>query len=125
MRTFLITIMLVLGLSAKAQVTLDYENPTIKVDNKVYTLISGDENDHVFKYAAYGSTGNISQTGYYRNGKPDGVWQLYDEAGNVISTMIFKDGARVKLETIIAGEEVTVIYANNRPIKRVSIAYLD
>ena len=125
MRTILITLMLVLGLSAKAQVTLDYENPTMKVEDRVYTLISAEEHEIVFKYEVRGSNGKISQTGFFKNGKPDGVWHLYDEAGNLMSTMIFKNGERVKLETIIGGEEITVVYANNRPIKRVSIAYLD
>lgn len=125
MRTILITLMLILGLSVKAQVTLDYENPTLKVDNRVYTLISSQDDKHFFKYEVYYSNGKVSQTGFFKDGKPDGVWHLYDEKGGLLSTMIFKNGARVKLETTINGEEVTVVYANNKPIKRVSIAYLD
>jgi antitoxin component YwqK of YwqJK toxin-antitoxin module len=125
MRTILITLMLVLGLSVKAQVTLDYENPTLKVDNKVYTLISSQDDKHVFKYEVYSSNGKVSQTGFFKDGKPDGVWHLYDEKGDLLSTMIFKNGNRIKLETIINGEEVTVVYTNNKPTKRVSIAYLD
>lgn len=125
MRTILITLMLILGLSVKAQVTLDYDNPTLKVDNRVYTLISSQDDKHFFKYEVYYSNGKVSQTGFFEDGKPDGVWHLYDEKGDLLSTMIFKNGARVKLETTINGEEVTVVYANNKPIKRVSIAYLD
>jgi antitoxin component YwqK of YwqJK toxin-antitoxin module len=125
MRTILITLMLVLGLSAKAQITLDYENPTIEVDNKVYTLISSQDDKHIFKYDVYHSNGKISQTGFFKDGKPDGVWCLYNEKGDLLSTMIFKNGNRVKLETSINGEEVTVVYFNNKPVKRVSVAYLD
>lgn len=125
MRTILITLMLVLGLSAKAQVTLDYENPTFKVEDRVYTLVSTDVDGHLFKYEVYGSNGKISQTGFYKNGKPDGIWHLYSSDGNKLSTMVYKNGQRIKLETTIGNEEVTVVYMNNRPVKRVSIAYLD
>ena len=125
MRTLLIMLMLVLGLSATAQVTLDYENPTFKVNNKVYTLVSFEDQVTVFRYELIDDVGNISQTGFFKNGKPDGVWHLYDDAGDKVSTMTFKDGNRVKLETTINKEEITVVYMNNRPVKRVSIAYID
>ena len=125
MRTILIMLMLVLGLSATAQVTLDYENPTFKVNNKVYTLVSFEDQVPVFRYELIDDVGNISQTGFFKNGKPDGVWYLYDTAGDKVSTMTFKDGNRVKLETTINKEEITVVYMNNRPVKRVSIAYID
>ena len=125
MRTILIMLMLVLGLSATAQVTLDYENPTFKVNNKVYTLVSFEDQVPVFRYELIDDVGNISQTGFFKNGKPDGVWHLYDDACDKVSTMTFKDGNRVKLETTINKEEITVVYMNNRPVKRVSIAYID
>ena len=76
MRTILIMLMLVLGLSATAQITLDYENPTFKVDNKIYTLVSFEDQDNVFRYQLLNDIGNISQTGFFKNGKPDGVWHL-------------------------------------------------
>ena len=50
---------------------------------------------------------------------------MYDLEGNVISTMFYKNGKRQKLTSMYLGEQVTVYYQNNRPMKRVSIAYVN
>lgn len=123
MRAILITIMLVLGLCANAQV-LSIEEPIYNGDGFRLELIEAEEFNTLVKYKSFTKENILIQEGYYRNGKRDGIWNLYDINGNITSTMLFDMNARVKLIAYQDGEVVNIHYINNRPAKKVSIAYL-
>jgi len=126
MRTLIIAFFMVFGLSATAQqVELDWENPIQRVDNKVYEMTVDNSEDVIVKYTQLRVDGSVAQTGFYRDQKPCGIWKMYDLEGNVISTMIYRRGEKKKLTSMHLGEEVTVYYENNRPVKRISIAYIN
>lgn len=126
MRNLIVMFLMVFGLSATAQsVELDWENPIQRVDNKIYQLTINNSEEFIVKYTQLRVDGTVAQTGFYKNQKPCGIWKMYDLKGNLTSTMIYKNGKRQKLISMAHGEEVTVFYQNNRPIKRVSIAYID
>lgn len=117
---------MVFGLSATAQqVELDWENPIQRVDNKVYEMTVDNSEEVIVKYTQLRDDGTVAQAGFYRNQKPCGTWKMYDLEGNVISTMIYRRGEKKKLTSMHLGEEVTVYYENNRPIKRISVAYIN
>lgn len=123
MRAILITIMLVLGLCVNAQV-LSIEEPIYNGDGFRLELIEAEESNTLVKYKSFTEENILIQEGYYRNGKRDGIWNLYDINGNVTSTMLFDMNTRVKLTAYQDGEVVNIHYINNRPAKKVSIAYL-
>lgn len=123
MKAILITVMLVLGLCAKAQV-LSIEEPIYNGDGFRLELIEADELNTLVKYKSFTEENILIQEGYYRNGKRDGIWNLYDINGNITSTMLFDMNTRVKLTAYQDGEVVNIHYINNQPAKKVSIAYL-
>lgn len=122
----MIAFFMVFGLGATAQqVELDWENPIQRVDDKVYELTIDNSEEVIVKYTQLREDESVAQTGFYRNQKPCGIWKMYDLEGNVISTMLYKKGKRQKLTSMYLGEQVTVYYQNNRPMKRVTIAYIN
>lgn len=123
MKAILITVMLVLGLCAKAQV-LSIEEPIYNGDGFRLELIEAEESNTLVKYKSFTEENILIQEGYYRNGKRDGIWNLYDINGNIISTMLFDMNTKVKLTAYYDGEVVNIYYVNNQPAKKVSIAHL-
>ena len=125
MRSILITLMLVLGLSTNmfAQ-ELSIEDPIYNGDGFSLELIEAEEFNVLVKYQSFTEENILIQEGYYKNGKRDGIWNLYDGNGNITSSMLFNMGSRVKLTSYQNDDVVNVYYENNRPIKKVSIAYL-
>ena len=122
MKAILITVMLVLGLCAKAQV-LSIEEPIYNGDGFRLELIEAEESNTLVKYKSFTEENILIQEGYYRNGKRDGIWNLYIN-GNIISTMLFNMNTKVKLTVYYEGEVVNIYYVNNQPAKKISIAYL-
>ena len=123
MKAILITVMLVLGLCAKAQV-LSIEDPIYNGDGFRLELIEAEESNTLVKYKSFTEENILIQEGYYRNGKRDGIWNLYGINGNIISTMLFDMNTKVKLTAYYDDEVVNIYYVNNQPAKKVSIAYL-
>ena len=123
MKAILITVMLVLGLCAKAQV-LSIEEPIYNGDGFRLELIEAEESNTLVKYKSFTEENILIQEGYYRNGKRDGIWNLYGINGNIISTMLFDMNTKVKLTAYYDDEVVNIYYVNNQPAKKVSIAYL-
>jgi antitoxin component YwqK of YwqJK toxin-antitoxin module len=123
MKAILITVMLVLGLCAKAQV-LSIEEPIYNGDGFRLELIEAEESNTLLKYKSFTEENILIQEGYYRNGKPDGIWNLYDINGNIIATMLFDMNTKVKLTVYYEGEVVNIYYVNNQPAKKISIAHL-
>jgi antitoxin component YwqK of YwqJK toxin-antitoxin module len=122
MKAILITVMLVLGLCVKAQV-LSIEEPIYDGDGFRLELIEAEESNTLVKYKSFTEENILIQEGYYRNGKRDGIWNLYIN-GNIISTMLFNMNTKVKLTVYYEGEVVNIYYVNNQPAKKISIAYL-
>lgn len=123
MKAILITVMLVLGLCAKAQV-LSIEDPIYNGDGFRLELIEAEESNTLLKYKSFTEENILIQEGYYRNGKPDGIWNLYGINGNIIATMLFDMNTKVKLTVYYDGEVVNIYYVNNQPAKKISIAHL-
>ena len=123
MKAILITVMLVLGLCAKAQV-LSIEEPIYNGDGFRLELIEAEESNTLVKYKSFTEENILIQEGYYRNGKRDGIWNLYGINGNIISTMLFDMNTKVKLTAYYDDEVVNIYYVNNQPAKKVSIAHL-
>lgn len=123
MKAILITVMLVLGLCAKAQV-LSIEDPIYNGDGFRLELIEAEESNTLLKYKSFTEENILIQEGYYRNGKPDGTWNLYDINGNIIATMLFDMNTKVKLTVYYDSEVVNIYYVNNQPAKKISIAHL-
>ena len=67
------------------------------------------------KYTRLDMEGNVIQEGRYMNGKPHGTWKMYHKDGK-ITTMKFKNGERIALNTIIDGRKTKVIYEDNKPL---------
>jgi hypothetical protein len=67
------------------------------------------------KYTQLDIEGNVIQEGRYLNGKPHGTWKMYHVDGEV-TTMKFKNGKRIALNTIIDGRKTKVIYEDNKPL---------
>ena len=125
MRSILITLILVLGLSTNifAQ-ELSIEDPIYNGDGFSLELIEAEEFNVLVKYQSFTEENILIQEGYYKNEKRDGIWNLYDGNGNITSSMLFNMGSRVKLTSYQNDDVVNVYYENNRSIKKVSIAYL-
>ena len=117
MKAILITVMLVLGLCAKAQV-LSIEDPIYNGDGFRLELIEAEESNTLLKYKSFTEENILIQEGYYRNGKPDGTWNLYDINGNIIATMLFDMNTKVKLTVYYDSEVVNIYYVNNQPAKK-------
>jgi len=101
----------------------------LSIDKPVYNregirleLVDYDEYTTTVKYQSIGVDGKLLQEGTYLNGKPDGVWIMYNGDGTV-SKMKFKNGKRIALETVIEGRKTKVFYVNNKPVK--TVAYFD
>lgn len=119
-------LVLAFNFSSFAQNELTFENPTLKVENKVYHLEGFDSFDRpILKYEEFREGGGLLQKGTYVDGKPDGMWYMYDAKGNVHSKMLFLNGSKVELTQFTADGMVVICYADNRPYMRTQIAYLD
>jgi len=122
----LISLVLAFNYSSFAQSELTLDNPTLKIENKVYHLEGFDSFDRpILKYEEFREDGVLRQNGTYVDGKPDGTWYLYDAEGNVYSKMLFSNGSKVELTQFTANGMIVVRYLDNRPYKHTQIAYLD
>jgi antitoxin component YwqK of YwqJK toxin-antitoxin module len=122
----LFSLVLAFNFSSFAQNELTLENPTLKVENKVYHLEGFDSFDRpILKYEEFREDGSLWQKGTYVDNKPDGIWYMYDAEGNVHSKMLFSNGSKVELTQFTADGMVVIRYVDNRPYKHTQIAYLD
>lgn len=119
MRNFMLTLLMLVGMTAFAQETepkvLDWDNPTVTIDNTTYTLIDVDVNgNHVLKFNRFTEEGELVESGLLKNRKPHGTWKSYDPNGNVTTIAEFKDGKRIKLKSLRRdGTTYTVLYKSS------------
>ena len=122
-RLIIMFLLMFISIGAMAQ-KLSNENPVYFEEGLRYELISAEENNVIVFFQMF-TDSKVVQEGNYKNGKRDGIWKMYNHIGDITSVMYFDMGERVKLEIIKGDKHVTVFYKENRPVKQMTIAYLD
>lgn len=120
MKKFLLTLAIAMTSMFASGQELSYENPTYSKDGVRLELINVQEDGALVKYYSIDIEGNIVQEGHYLNGKPHGEWKMTHPNGNV-TTMKFKNGKRIVMNTLAGGKETIVYYEKNKPVKVVTV----
>mgnify|MGYP001245504894 CR=1 FL=1 len=116
MRKLLTVLALVFTTGLFAQAQLSLENPTIRIENKKFTLVDVNSMDMVeIKYEEF-QDDKLIKSGNYLNNKIHGTWNLYDENGNITSSATYNNGKKISYTTIVENKTITVRYLNNKPI---------
>ena len=116
MRKLLTALALVFTTGLFAQTQLSLENPTIRIENKKFTLVDVNSMDMVeIKYEEF-QDDKLIKSGNYLNNKIHGTWNLYDENGNITSSATYNNGKKISYTTIVENKTITVRYLNNKPI---------
>lgn len=116
MRKLLTILAIIFTTSVSAQAVLSLENPVISIDNKKFTLVDVNSMDMAeIKYEEF-QDNKLIKSGTYLNNKVHGVWNLYDENQNVISSVTYNNGKKISYTTIVENKTITVRYLNNKPI---------
>ena len=116
MRKLLTVLALVFTTGLFAQAQLSLENPTIRIENKKFTLVDVNSMDMAeIKYEEF-QDGKLIKSGNYLNNKIHGTWNLYDENGNITSSATYNNGKKILYTTIVENKTITVRYLNNKPI---------
>lgn len=89
MRTFFLTLALIVASATQAQVLLGQEHwPNGNLKSTGYT--QGDRTHFI----TYHENGRVKEMGSYRNGKLDGVWKQYTDTGALLTRATFRNGTR-------------------------------
>lgn len=118
MKKVLFTLCLLLTANLASAQALTFNKAEYSKDNVRLELKSID-NGALVKYESIDINGNLLQEGYYLDGKPHGKWKMYNADGST-STMQFKYGERIALETTINGKRTLVLYKDNKPVKSIA-----
>ena len=117
MRNFMLTLLMLVGMTAFTQESepkvLDWDTPTVTVDNTTYTLVSVDDwGNAEIKLKRFNDNGQIVESGRLLNNRPHGTWKSYDpQNGEVMTTAYYHRGERQKLVAIGQdGKKYTVVY---------------
>ncbi len=89
MRTLLLPLVLVIGTSLFAQekpLQERFENGRLKCTR--FTV------EGVDRFMTYYVSGRLKETGTFRHGRRDGVWEQYAENGTLLARAYFRDGRR-------------------------------
>lgn len=90
--------------------------------NTEYKIIDYDNLDRPFvEFVEYNQDGLLVQKGQYIGQEPHGIWKMYNQNGEIISTMLFSFGERIWMKTIINGRETTIYYQENQPYKLIAL----
>lgn len=86
---FITSIILLLPFTISAQSLMNSTTSTIKDRTNSYELVRVDDFGYaLIKYEKYNEEKVLIQDGYYLNGKPTGVWNMYNPiTGDIIYTM--------------------------------------
>jgi len=118
MRGLLFTLSLLLSFAVSAQSLTNSTSSVIEQGNDRFEFIKVDDFGYALvKYEKYDDSGVLIQDGYYSNGKPAGVWRMYNPATqDVISTMKYDmHGNRLALSSEIDNRKTTVKYEEDKP----------
>ncbi len=89
MRTPLLLVLLILGTSLFAQEKpLQESFPNGRLKCTRFTV------EGVDRFMTYYESGRVKETGTFRHGRRDGVWEQYAENGALLARAFFKDGRR-------------------------------
>lgn len=86
-----------------------------KPEERVRLELISAENGVLVKYFQLDINGKTIQEGQYLDGKPHGIWKMYHSDGST-STMRFKNGKRIVMNTIINGKITEIFYEDNKPV---------
>ena len=118
MRNFMLTLLMLVGMTTFAQETepkvLDWNTPKATVNNTTYELVDVDEwGNAEIKFTRFNDDNIVVESGRLLNNKPHGKWRSYDPSnGNVMATAYYQKGERQKLEAWSEGKMYTVVYKN-------------
>ena len=116
MRNFMLTLLMLVGMTTFAQETepkvLDWDTPTVTVDNTTYTLVNVDDwGNAEIKFTRFNDNDQVVERGRLLNNQPHGKWKSYDpNNGEVMATAYYHRGERQKLEAWSDGKKYTVVY---------------
>lgn len=117
MRNFMLTLLMLVGMTAFAQESepkvLDWDNPIVTVDNTTYELVSVDDwGNAEIRFTRFNDNKQVVESGGLLNNQPHGKWRSYDpQNGNVLATAYYYRGERQKLvATAHDGRKYTVVY---------------
>ena len=117
MRNFMLTLLMLVGMTAFAQESepkvLNWETPTVKVDNTTYTLVFVDDwGNAEIKFTRFNDNDQVVERGRLLNNQPHGKWMSYDpQNGDVMATAYYHRGERQKLVAKgVDGKKYTVVY---------------
>ena len=102
MKNFMLTALLLLGLTSFAQPpepeVLVFSEPVIYVDGTKYELLQkGSLNNVWVKVTKFYEDGSIRETGKLLNGKHQGKWFGYDFDGNLYAEVTYQNGVKRKM----------------------------
>lgn len=113
MKNLLIFLFMIISYTSTAQ-QLSWETPTTMINDAKYTLVEIDDiGNATLKYEKI-SCGAITETGLFYNGNKTGVWYLYDEEGNLLSSMKFENDNRVWMKSYQSDRNIFITYKNNK-----------
>jgi antitoxin component YwqK of YwqJK toxin-antitoxin module len=70
--------------------------------------------ENTVKATYYHSNGQVMHQGNYVNGKSDGLWKSFDEAGKLISEGSFEEGKKIGLWNFYSTKTLSaVVYTDN------------
>ena len=118
MRGLILTFGLLLSFAASAQSLANNTSSVISQGVDRYELVRVDDfGQALVKYEKYNEVGILIQDGYYSNGSPTGIWNMYNPVSNqVISTMKYdSNGNRLSLSSEMDNRKTTVKYEDDRP----------
>lgn len=120
MRKLLTLCAILFAFNMAAQSTLSVDNPILKIENRKYTLLDIDDmgRAHV-RYEEF-ENGQLSTSGTYYNNTLDGIWNLYDENGNITASVVYNRGKKISYTTFVDNKKMVVNYLDNKPVRIVT-----
>lgn len=87
-----------------------------------YNIVGYDNFERpIIEFVEYNQEGFILQKGQYVDQKPHGIWFMYNQNREIISTMNFQFGERIWMKTTMNGKETTIYYEENKPYKLIAL----
>lgn len=116
MKKLLIFLFMIISYASTAQ-TLSWETPTTIINGGKYTLIKIDDiGNATIKYERFNND-IVAEVGLYYNNTKTGIWHLYNDEGNLLSSMKFENNNRVWLKSYQLDRNLFITYKNNKVIE--------
>lgn len=116
MKNLLIFLFMIISYASTAQ-TLSWETPTAIINGAKYTLIKVDDiGNATIKYERFNND-IVAEAGLYYNNTKTGIWHLYNDKGNLLSSMKFENNNRVWMKSYQLDRNLFITYKNNKVIE--------